>query len=294
MKSYNSIGRKIFVVFNYLFLTTFAVLCLMPFINVLAISFSDQAYVMAGKVTFLPVGFNTNSYKYILGDKRYLASILVTVKRVALGVALQLFFAVIVAYPLSKEARQFKRRTFYSWIIVFTMIFSGGLIPTYMVVMRLGLIDKLWALVLPGAVNAYFVVLLLNFFRALPKELEDAAFIDGAGYLRALFSVYIPISTPGIATIALFSAVNHWNAWFDGLIYMNRPENYPLQSYLYTVIVQYDVGLLQNIDLEKIVEMSQRTQKAAMIFVGTLPILCVYPLLQKYFAKGIVLGSVKG
>lgn len=294
MKKKETLSRKIFVVCNYTFLLLLAFICLCPIINVLAISLSDQAYVSAGFVKLWPKGFNTKSYEYVVSSPQYLAAMLVTVKRLVLGVSINLILTTLIAYPLSKEVREFKRRTVYAWLFMITMIFSGGLIPTYMVVNQFGLIDKIWALVLPGAVPIFSVVLMLNFFRGLPKELEDAAFIDGAGYIVALFRIYVPISAPSIATVALFSAVNHWNAWFDGLIYMNKPQHYPLQSYLQTVIIERSLETMSSLDVADIEEISDRTQKAAQIFVGTLPILLVYPFLQRYFTKGIVLGSVKG
>jgi len=294
LKKNETVSRKIFVVCNYVFLLSLAFICLCPIINVLAISFSDQAYVSAGLVKLLPKGFNTKSYEFVISNAEYLRSMLVTIKRVVLGVSTNLILTTLIAYPLSKEVREFKRRTFYAWMFMITMIFSGGLIPTYMVVNQFGLIDKIWALILPGAVPIFSVVLMLNFFRGLPKELEDAAFIDGAGYIIALFRIYVPISAPSIATIALFATVNHWNAWFDGLIYMNKPQNYPLQSYLQTVIIERNLEMMSSLEIANIEEISDRTQKAAQIFIGTLPILLVYPFMQRYFTKGIVLGSVKG
>jgi len=172
-------------------------------------------------------------------------------------------------------------------------LFSGGLIPYYMVIKSVGLLDSIWALVLPGAVPVFNVILLLNFFCGLPKELEEAAFIDGAGYFRTLAKIILPLSTPSLATILLLTVVTHWNSWFDGLILMNSPEHYPLQSYLQTIIIQKDFSELTDLNAEALRDISDRTVKAAQIFMGALPILVVYPFLQKYFMKGIVLGSVK-
>jgi putative aldouronate transport system permease protein len=170
---------------------------------------------------------------------------------------------------------------------------SSGLIPWYIAIKNIGLIDSIWALVLPGAVNVFNVVLLLNFFRNLPKELEEAAFIDGAGHWRSLWNIYVPLSAPSLATLTLFTVVWHWNAWFDGLILMNSPDHYPLQSYLRTVVIDMDSMFRSTQDLTDLAEISDRTSKAAQIFLGTLPILLVYPFLQRYFIKGITLGSVK-
>ncbi|TMY87285.1 carbohydrate ABC transporter permease, partial [Klebsiella pneumoniae] len=174
-----------------------------------------------------------------------------------------------------------------------TMLFHGGLIPLYMTVKYTGIMNTLWALVLPNAVPVFNVVLLLNFFRGLPKELEEAAFMDGAGHWTTLWRVMVPLSAPALATITLFATVGHWNAWFDGLIFMNSPDNYPLQSYLQTVVINRDLSLVSSSDLKALAEVSDRTAKAAQIFLGALPILLVYPFLQRFFMKGIVLGSVK-
>ena len=174
------------------------------------------------------------------------------------------------------------------------MLFYGGLIPTYMLISKLKMLDTIWALVLPGAVPVFSVVLMLNFFRQVPIELEEAALIDGANHFTTVFLIYIPVSLPSIATILLFSVVGHWNSWFDGLIYANFPHNYPLQSYLQTVVVMRDLTRLTADEWKNLSQISDRTVKAAQIFMGALPILCVYPFLQRYFIKGIVVGSVKG
>ncbi|MNM63073.1 L-arabinose transport system permease protein AraQ [compost metagenome] len=152
--------------------------------------------------------------------------------------------------------------------------------------------DSFWVLVLPGAVNVYLTILLMNFFRGIPKELEEAAFIDGAGHFRTLFSIFLPVSLPSIATLALFSVVFHWNSWFDGLLYMNNSKSFPLATFLQTVIVQKDMSSM-SINPKEFELLSQKTVNAAQIFIGALPVLLVYPFLQKYFVKGLVMGSVK-
>jgi putative aldouronate transport system permease protein len=162
-----------------------------------------------------------------------------------------------------------------------------------MTIRMTGLLDSIWALVLPGAVPVFSVILLLNFFRGLPKEIEESAFMDGAGHWKVLWSIYVPLSMPALATIALFTLVGHWNSWFDGLILMNSPERYPLSSYLQTVVIDKTMTTMKGNDWMSLAQISDRTAKAAQIFLGALPILLVYPLLQKYFVKGIVLGSVK-
>ncbi len=285
--------RISFNLFNYTFLCLLAVLCLLPLVHVLAVSFNANHAASAGIVKLWPVDFTTTSYSYVLGKQEFVRSLLVSVKRVILGTIVNMLMTVLLAYPLSKESATFKSRTVYVWILVITILFSGGLIPYYMVIKSVGLLDSIWALVLPGAVPVFNVILLLNFFRGLPKELEEAAFIDGAGYFRTLAKIILPLSTPSLATILLLTVVTHWNSWFDGLILMNSPEHYPLQSYLQTIIIQKDFSELTDLNAEALRDISDRTVKAAQIFMGALPILVVYPFLQKYFMKGIVLGSVK-
>ena len=207
---------------------------------------------------------------------------------------LSMLLTILIAYPLSKEADRFRFRTVYVWIFFFTMLFSGGLIPGYILIQNLKMMDSIWALILPIAVSVYNVVLMLNFFRGIPRELEEAAQIDGAGHLQTCFRIYVPCALPSIATISLFTFVGHWNSWFDGLLFSNFSQNYPLASYLQTVVVKRDMALIGAGDLQALQNISDRTVRCAQIFMGMLPVLVVYPFLQKYFVKGIVVGSVKG
>lgn len=287
-------GQKIFNVFNVIFLLAAALSCVLPIVHILALSFSSNNAASAGFVKLWPVQPNVNSYMYVFKRAQFWRSFLISFERVGMGVVINMLLTILIAYPLSKESHRFKARTVYVWIFFFTSLFSGGLIPGYMLVYSLKLIDTIWALVLPGAVPVFNVILLLNFFRQLPLELEEAALIDGASHWRILWRIYVPTSTPALATLVLFCAVGHWNSWFDGMIFMNRPEHYPLQSYLQSVIVMRDLSLVGNDAWRDLMEISDRTVKAAQIFMGALPILLVYPFLQRYFVKGIVLGSVKG
>ncbi|MBB6730183.1 carbohydrate ABC transporter permease [Cohnella zeiphila] len=293
MVEYGSFSRKLFIGCNSVFLCLLAIVCLLPLIHVLAISFSSSGAAQAGYVTFWPVEFTTSSYEFVLKKPEFFRSILVTLERVGVGVCVNMLLTILVAYPLSKDSRKFKPRTFYAWVFVVTILFSGGLIPLYMTIKYTGVMDTVWALVLPGAVPVFNVILLLNFFRGLPKELEEAAFIDGAGHWTTLWRIFVPLSLPALATITLFATVGHWNSWFDGLIFMNSPEHYPLQSYLQTVVINRDLSLVTSADMATLAEVNDRTAKAAQIFLGALPILLVYPFLQRFFMKGIVLGSVK-
>ena len=297
MKQYYTPGVIVFTIFNYIFISVMALTCILPFINMIAISFSSSNAAAAGRVGLWPVEFSPNSYNLVMENIKFWKAALVSIRRIVIAVPLNLAFTVITAYPLSKEPSEFKMRNIYVWFFMITMLFSGGLIPFYLVIKTLGIMDTIWALTIPGAFSIWNTIIMLNFFRGLPKELEEAALIDGAGYLTTLARIILPLSTPSLATIALFSIVAHWNSWFDGLIYMNRSDNYPLQSYLQTVNID-PATLFRNIKdpaiVAKYLSTSKKTLRAAQLFIAALPVLAAYPFLQKYFTKGLVLGSVKG
>jgi putative aldouronate transport system permease protein len=288
-----SLSKLVFNICNYSLLIILSLFCLFPLVHVLAVSFSSSSAAGAGIVGFWPVDFTLDSYKFVLNKPEFTRSFWITIQRVAIGTALNMLLTVIVAYPLSKDHRTFRFRTFYAWVFVFTILFNGGLIPWYITIKEAGLLDTVWALTIPGALPVFNVILLLNFYRGLPKELAESSFIDGAGHWTTLWKIYVPLSLPSLATITLFAMVGHWNSWFDGLILMNSPDHYPLQSYLQTVVINRDLKLVSTNDLEQLAAVSDRTAKAAQIFLGALPILLVYPFLQKFFMKGMVMGSVK-
>jgi len=194
---------------------------------------------------------------------------------------------------------QFRGRTVIAWFFVLTILFNGGLIPSYMIVRYTNIMDTLWALVLPGALPVFSMLVVMNFMRGLPSELSEAAYIDGATHIQTLVRIILPVSTPTLATVTLFSFVGHWNSWFDGLIYMNSTNNYPLQSYLQTIIINPEAFFRTSYtimdELRAYIEVvSARTSSAAQLFLATVPILMVYPFLQRYFTTGLVIGSVKG
>ncbi|RAV21026.1 carbohydrate ABC transporter permease [Paenibacillus contaminans] len=287
-------SRKSFLAFNYIVLSVMALACLFPIVQMVAVSFSSGAAASSGRVTIFPIEFTLDAYRYVMRNDAFMRAVWVSVERIMLGCTLQMLMMVLIAYPLSKDVSKFRYRTVYVWFFMITILFSGGLIPTYLTIKATGLLNTVWALIIPSAVPVFSVVLLLNFFRNLPKELSEAAFIDGAGHWKTLWKVYIPLSTPGLATLLLFSLVGHWNSWFDGIIYMNSPERYPLQSYLQTIILmKQDSSALSVMDANILANLSDRTLKSAQIGLGALPILLVYPFLQRFFMKGIVLGSVK-
>ncbi|MFE0555468.1 carbohydrate ABC transporter permease [Paenibacillus sp. NPDC058910] len=288
-----SLGRRAFLVSNLIILAFISFLCLMPIIHILAISFSSGSAAAAGKVALWPVEFTTAAYDNVFGKPEYVRAFGISIQRVVVGTALSMLLTIVTAYPLSKDRHSFRLRTVYAWIFVFTILFNGGLIPTYLTIKSLGLIDSLGALVFPMAINVFNVILLLNFYRNLPRELEDASRIDGAGHFSTLWKIYVPLSLPALATTGLFTMVGHWNSWFDGMLYMNHPENYPLQTFLQTVIIKMDFRFLKSENVELMLQLSDRTSRAAQIFVAAFPILIVYPFLQRFFIKGIVMGSVK-
>lgn len=295
----NSIPRKIFLVFDTVLILIVALVCIAPFINLLAVSFSNKIAAASGEVTFFPIGFTTVSYEFIMNTSKFGRSLLVSIERTAIGVPINLLLIILTAYPLSKSTQDFRARNFFSWFFVVTILFNAGLIPTYMVVKTTGLMNTIWSLILPGALPVFSMLVAMNYMRSLPKELLEAAYIDGASHIQTLIRVVFPVSMPTIATVMLFAFVAHWNSWFDGMIYMNKIENYPLQTYLQTVIVNPEEFMRNNTDmsgnLSKYLSMvSARTTGAAQMFLAMIPILCIYPFLQKYFTTGLVMGSVKG
>ena len=287
-------SSRLFVVLNYIIIGFLALSCLIPLIHIFAISLSDSAAATGGLVVLWPVNFTLESYAYVARRAAFWHSMLVSVIRVIVGVGLNMIFCIVCAYPLSKEKDQFRFRTVYAWYFFLTMLVSGGLIPLYMVIRQTGLMGTFWALVIPGAVPVYNIILLLNFFRQTPRELEEAAIIDGAGQWRIMWQIFVPTSTAALATVALLSTVYHWNEWFNGILYMKTPDQYPLQSYLRTLVIDMKLTNMGANDWQALALVSDKTVKCAQIFLASLPILMAYPFLQRYFVKGMVLGSVKG
>jgi putative aldouronate transport system permease protein len=287
-------GEKIFGVTNSCILLILALICVLPFWYVICLSFSSNGPVLAGRVKLWPIEFTIEPYIYVLERPPFWQAFGVTFKRVIIGLPINLFLIITSAYPLSKDKSHFRLRGVYVWYFFFTMLFNGGMIPNYLLVNKLGFLDTIWALTLPGCINVFNMLLLLSFFRQLSSELEDAAFVDGAGHWRILWQIFVPISVPVIATVTLFSLVQHWNSWFDGMIYMRNSINYPLQTYLRSIIMNFDFSKLTPEEQARLARMNIRSVKSAQMIIGALPILAVYPYLQKYFISGITLGSVKG
>lgn len=297
MKQYKTRENRIFNAVNITFLVLVSATCLLPFIHLLAVSFSGSAAVNAGKVGLLPVDFTTSAYEFALKGGKFLRALLISLERVVLGVGLNLILMVLTAYPLSKSSKKVSGRNIYMTFFVITMLISGGMIPTYLVVTKLGLKDTIWSLILPGALPVYNMVILMNFMRGIPEEIEEAAVIDGATPFQILTRILLPVLKPALATVGLFCIVTHWNDWFSGMIYMNNPDNYPLQTYLQSLLQNFEQILQQQGagDIQRLlVQMNARTGRAAQLFLGALPVMMIYPFLQKYFTKGLVMGSVKG
>lgn len=280
----------------YLIVSLLGLACLLPLLNILAISFSSSDVVAANRVGLVPVDFTLAAYKKILEDSQFWRSFGISVIRVLAQLALNLVLVILMAYPLSKSKREFHGRNVYMNLLVFAMLFSGGMIPTYLVIKSLGMINTIWALVIPGAVPIFSVIMMMNFFIGIPKSLEEAAIIDGATPFQVLTNIYVPCSKPVIATIALFSIVGSWNDFFGGLIYMTKVANYPLQTYIQSLSVRLEDLLNSGGGLSTLVnamEVSKQNLNAAKIVVSVVPLLLIYPFLQKYLITGIVMGSVK-
>ena len=280
----------------YLIVFLLGVICLLPLLNIVAVSFSGSAAVAANRVGIFPVDFTVAAYEKILGDHQFWRSFGISVARVVLALLLNLILIMLMAYPLSKSKREFKGRNIYMDLLIFAMLFNGGMIPTYIVIKNLGLLNTIWALILPGAVPIFSVIMVMNFFMGVPKALEEAAVIDGATPLQVLTKVYLPCSKPVIATIALFSIVGSWNDFFSGLLYMTKVNNYPLQTYIQSLNVKLEDMLNAGgsiSSLVNIMDVSAQNLNAAKIVISVIPLLLIYPLLQKYLITGIVVGSVK-
>ena len=279
------------VFFNYLILTIITFCCLYPFLNVIAYSFSGYNAVLSGKVTFYPIDFTLDAYKEILKRSQIWLAMRTTVVVTIMGTALSLLLTVCAAYALSRD--YLPGRKLFTGFILFTMYFGGGMIPTFLAVKQVGLYDSIGALFIPQAVNVFNFIVMRTFFRELPRELEEAARIDGASDIQTLIKIILPLSLPIIATIGLFYAVGYWNGYFDALLYIQNPDKYTLQLRLRSLLFGDELNNSANLEGVGTQVMTQ-SLKMATVAVSTIPILIVYPWLQKYFVKGVMVGSVKG
>ena len=261
------------------------------------ISLSPGYIATRGDIQLFPTDITLDNYGKVVSSKFIWEGYANTLFRTIVGTFLSLFITAMVGYALSKK--YFPHRSFWTLLLVFTMFFGGGLIPTYLVIRDLGLIDNYLVMILPGLVSAYNMTIMRNYFASLPEEIEESAMIDGAGRFRTFFSIILPLSKPILATVALWLAVGHWNAWFDVLIYITDEHMFTLQIVLRRIILTGTQQMLDAMNsteevLDNFTATSSEGLKAAAIFVATLPILCVYPFIQRYFVKGIMIGSLKG
>ncbi|MDF2646437.1 MAG: transporter permease subunit [Paenibacillus sp.] len=288
-------GEKIFYAVNYILLTVLGLTCLFPLLNTFALSLSDIHEIESGRVTFYPIGWNTDAFTSLFKGTRIIEAFRNSVTITVVGVSLSMLATIITAYPISR--RIFIGRKFFTLAMVFTMLFSGGLIPSYLVVKSLGLINSYFALWLPGLISAYNLLIMRTFFENIPEEIDDAAKMDGCSELGYLFRIVLPLSLPVIATLTLFYGVGNWNMFLAVLIYINDTDKHNL-----TVLVQNMIqsqSLLQELVNNGVtgdtgVEVVPESIKAAGVLVIILPMLAVYPFIQRYFVKGVMLGSVKG
>lgn len=260
-----------------------------PFIHVLSISFSSLTEAIRPGLHLIPLEPSLEAYKATLSSDYLWIGLGNSIFRTVAGTILSLLFMTMGAYPLSRK--YLPHRGFYTYFIVVTMFFSGGLIPSYMLVKSLGMINTYWALLIPCLINTFSMLIIRNFFMSLPDEIEDSAKMDGANDIRILFSIVIPLSKPILATIALWSAVYHWNAWFDALLYVHEKSKLVLQIYLRRLVIDSDTTTLDQMLNQQV---TPETIKAAIIMLTSIPILILYPFLQKHFVKGILIGAVKG
>ncbi len=292
-KTYRTVPGTIFDVANYIFLGVFAIAAIVPFIYVISGSFATDAELTKRAVFLIPETFSLAAYEFIFSTDTIMKSIGVSMYVTIIGTAVNLFFTVTMAYPLAR--RSLMGRNTVLNLVVFSMLFGGGMIPTYLVIRELALLDSYWALILPGAISAFNLIIVKNFFQELPPGLEEAAKIDGCTELGLLWRIVLPLSKPVLATFTLFYAVGHWNDFFAALLYINNPEKWPLQVMLRQIVLlsQAAAGDLNAMD-PNFVKPPDQSIKMAVIVVGTVPILLVYPFLQKHFAKGVLIGSIKG
>lgn len=286
MKKQESFASKLFDVFNVLFMIVLIMVMAYPMVYVFSASISNNAMVASGAVLLWPKKITLIAYEQLIYNPDLWVSYWNTIRYTFLHTVLTLIATSAMAYPLAK--RWLPGRRVILLMAAFTLLFSGGMIPTFLIVQKLGMLDTIWAIVLPSLISTWYLFIMRTFFEALPEELEDAAAIDGCGSLQILVRIVLPLSVPVLVTIGLFTAVNQWNSFFSALIYLNDREMYPLQIMMRNILIA-GTNVQGEGDLTHL-----ETLKYAMIMIGTLPILCVYPFIQKYFVQGTMIGGIKG
>lgn len=284
-------------VFDYVLVAVVALVSLtslFPIIHNLSLSLSSPAMVTGGFVTVYPKEFTFNSYLKLMEDAIFFRTFGNSVQRVVVTTVISFFVSFLMAYSLSRSVKEFPLRNLYMWLLIVVMMFNGGLIPFYLIVKQMGLMNSFWVLVLPMIVNVFNIILIVNYFRSIPKELDESASMDGAGPWYKAFRIYMPLALPVLATTTLFLIVAVWNEFMLGMIFIRSPEDVPLQTYMQQIVVRIDPNLLKSVeDVRRITSVSDKTLSAAKIFTSMLPIMIIYPFLQRYFISGIMLGSVK-
>ncbi|MDO5434765.1 MAG: carbohydrate ABC transporter permease [Clostridia bacterium] len=292
---YNSIGNRIFDAVNYIVLGLIAITTILPFIYIIGASLASEYELATRPMFIIPQDVTLDAYKYIFSSNRILQAFGNSVFITFCGTAINLFFTVTMAYALSKT--RLRGRNFLMNMVLVSMFFSGGMIPGFIVTASwLGLKNSYWAILLPGAISAYNMLIVKNFFQGIPQELEESAALDGCSDIGILLKIVLPLSLPVLATFGLFYAVGHWNAYFGAMIYLTGArEKWPLQVLLREIIIMANAtaGDMENLDPD-FVKPPEQSVKMAVIVVSTVPIMCIYPFLQKYFVKGVMVGALKG
>ncbi|MFD2702811.1 carbohydrate ABC transporter permease [Paenibacillus shunpengii] len=286
-----TLGGKMFSYVNFILLAVIALVTVLPFVHVVAGSFTTSAEMAAKKFVLIPTDWSLDAYKFIFSTNTIFRAMLVSSGVTVIGTLFSMLITSLMAYGLSR--RDLDGRKVIMFMVVFTMLFSGGMIPTFLVVKELGLIDTYAALILPSAISAFNMIILKNFFQNIPEGLEESAKIDGSNDFGILFRIVLPLSMPAIATISLFYAVTYWNTYMSAILYLNESKMWPIQVLLRQIVVLAS-GMDYSSELDSSVPPPDQAVKMAVIVVATLPILMVYPFLQKHFAKGAMLGSIKG
>ena len=286
---------RAFLIFDYIILGIMALVCLLPVLHVAFASFSDPAWVMSqsGLILF-PHGFNIDGYKMVFSNNQLMRGYANTIFYVVVATLLGLLITVLGAYPLSKKELLFSNALMF--IISFTMLFNGGMVAFYIVVKNLGLLDTRWAIILPTCVNAFNLILVRTAMSTIPKALEESAMLDGASYVRVLFQIELPLIKATLATVILYYAVAHWNSWFNASIFLKNRALFPLQLILQEILIANDTAstATQSGEVAGSADLYKQLIKYCTIMVATVPVLCFYPFVMKYFEKGVMIGSIKG
>lgn len=285
-------SNRIFDIVNISFIILFVIFCLAPFLHTIAISLSSNRAITSGEVTIFPKEINWDAYIQVFSDQSMLYSLGFTTVLTVVTTVLCMLFTLAAAYPLTKK--KLKGRKLFMYVIIITMFFSGGMIPEYLLIRDLNLLNSVWALILPSLVSPFNLIILISFFRGIPESLEESAEIDGSSHVHTLFKIILPLSMPVLATLALFYAVGRWNGFQDSLLYINDPQLYPLQLKLFQMVQNNMVSELTLMEGANRAPLTPESLKAATVVFATVPILLVYPWLQKYFVSGAMLGAVKG